>query len=88
MRQAIITKYFGPTDHKGSRIKATCATGSIIIPYAYNLNTFENHEAAALELKEKFGWINNDTTLIAATMPKDDGYCFTQIKVESRLVVI
>ena len=35
--QAIQTKYIGPTNTKGARIKAFCAAGSITIPYNYEL---------------------------------------------------
>lgn len=33
MTQAIITKFLGPTNYKGARIKATSAYGSITVGY-------------------------------------------------------
>jgi hypothetical protein len=50
LMQAIVTKYIGPTNFRGSRIKATAAAGSITIPYEAALNPTQNHDAAALAL--------------------------------------
>ena len=56
MRQAITTKYFGPSNVRGSRIKATAAAGSVWYEYepAYGLD--QNHTEAAAKLANKFGW--------------------------------
>ena len=54
--QAIITKYFGPTNTRGSRIKAQCAAGSITIGYPYELSGMDCHVAAAKALVNKLGW--------------------------------
>jgi hypothetical protein len=54
--QAIITKYFGPTNTRGSRIKATCAAGSVTISYPYELSGQACHRAAADALVQKMGW--------------------------------
>jgi hypothetical protein len=54
--QAIITKYFGPTNSRGSRIKATAAAGSITISYPYDLSGQACHRAAADALVKKMGW--------------------------------
>ena len=53
--QAIITKYFGPSeDGKGSRIKAKCERGSITIPFSYEAPTPEAaHREAAHALINK-----------------------------------
>jgi len=57
--QAIQTKYLGPTNHRGSRVKATCAAGSVIVSWDYSLpnNIEENHRAAAYFLAvNKLKW--------------------------------
>lgn len=55
--QAIETKYFGPGNVKGSRVKATTASGhSITLHWDYGLNPEENHMAAANALKNKLKW--------------------------------
>ena len=61
MTQSIITKYLGPTDHRGSRVKAT-TTGmrnnvSFTHDWDYALGTTENHIAAAKGLVAKLGWL-------------------------------
>lgn len=54
--QAIQTKYISPTNHRGARIKATAAAGSITISYPYELSGQACHRAAAEALRDKFGW--------------------------------
>ena len=56
MRQAIITKYHGPTNSNGSRIKASCEAGSIWFDYSHRHNSDENHMLAVLALLRKLGW--------------------------------
>jgi hypothetical protein len=48
MSQAIITKFLGPTNTRGARIKATCWHGSVIVPYDYS--AFRPHRVAAQAL--------------------------------------
>ncbi len=73
--KAIKTRYLGPTDHRGSRIKAT-AEGireSVTVPYPHEMNSGPDaHSVAALALCRKMGW---DGTLIAGGL--DDCYVFT-----------
>jgi len=54
--QAIQTRYFGPTNSRGARIKATAAAGSVTISYPYELSGQETHHAAAQALAAKFNW--------------------------------
>jgi hypothetical protein len=56
MRQAIETKFLGPTNFRGSRVKASCQVGSITIGWDDALDPSDNHRAAARALVEKFGW--------------------------------
>lgn len=54
---AIQTKWIGPTDTKGSRIKAfTCNDHSITVGYASSLSSEEAHKGAAMALCNKMGW--------------------------------
>ena len=71
MRQAIVTKYIGPTNHRGARIKATAFAGSATIPFDYELGIPAAHEAAARALADKFGWVGD--MVGGSTL---DGYCF------------
>lgn len=52
--QAIITKYLGPTNNRGSRIVAKCERGRIIVSWDYKLNVNENHKAARDALLRRF----------------------------------
>lgn len=58
MAQAILTKYHGPTDKRGTRISAEAQAGKIIVSYDYDLDDDDNHKKAALELIKKVGWEN------------------------------
>ena len=52
--QAIITKYIGPTNSRGARIKAECGRGKIFFSYPYELSGDEVHRAAVEALVSKF----------------------------------
>jgi len=71
--QAITTKYLGPTNVKGSRIKATAAAGSLTIHIDHALNIEANHTKAAELLAHKYGWGGQ---WFMGGLPNDDGYCF------------
>ena len=53
---AAATKYIGPTNTHGARIKARCAAGSITVGFDYALNEDERHLGAANALVKKLGW--------------------------------
>ena len=81
--QTIITKYLGPTNHRGSRYKAT-HTGnytSVTLSADYSLNAEDNHAAAAQALAEKLGWegeyTGGHTQEGMAFVYLDGGYFFT-----------
>lgn len=52
--QAIQTKFLSATNFKGSRIKATCERGSLVIPLDYGLSGDKVHRAAADALILRF----------------------------------
>ena len=72
MTQAILTKYLGPTESRGSRIKATCASGSITVGYPYGLSGQAVHRFAADALCQKLGW--NSSNLVGGST--STGYAF------------
>lgn len=76
MRQAITTKYLGPTDTKGSRVKATAAAGSITVHWDYELNESRNHLAAARALADKFGWSGE---WVAGGLPNGAGNVYVDV---------
>ena len=74
--QAIQCKYFGPTNSKGSRIKATCAAGSVTIAYPHELSGQAVYRAAAEALADKLGWnTGNYGAMLGGCLP-DGSYCF------------
>jgi hypothetical protein len=52
--QSITTKYLGPTNSRGSRIKASCSRGSITVPYEHGIDTNLAHRRAFYALLLKF----------------------------------
>ena len=75
--QAIETRYLGPTNTKGGRIKATAAAGSVTISYDHALNSDANHKAAADALIAKMGWTG---TFAQGGNVKCDGYFFVNVE--------
>jgi hypothetical protein len=56
MRQAIQTKFFGRTNTRGARVKASAQVGSVVIPYDYSLVQEGAHAEAAKRLAARYGW--------------------------------
>lgn len=80
--QAIVTKYFGPTNQRGSRIKAKAEAGFAWHIYDSALSADENHRAAAELLCKKLGWVsapNNFYTTLAQGQLPDGSNVFTFI---------
>jgi len=75
-RQAITTKYIGPTNSRGSRVKAKAAAGSIIIPWDDGLDVNDNHKRAAMALANKFGWTGK---LAEGGLPSGDGNVYVMV---------
>ena len=70
--KAIMTKYKGPTDTRGSRIIASdCDGNRISIGYPYELSGEAVHRKAAEALRDKMGW----TGELNGGAVKS-GYCF------------
>ena len=71
--KAILTKYLGPTNVRGSRVKASAEGVSVTIPYASELNAERAHDEAALALVRKMGWPG---TLVRGGRPDMRGYVY------------
>ncbi len=78
---AITTKYLGPTNFKGSRIKAKWESKSYTVAWDYELDSLNNHMKAAailayaLELKAEWVGAPTDTGWVFA--PKYEAHTFT-----------
>ncbi len=77
--KAILTRYLGPTDYRGSRIVATAEGGRnydtgrdtphrLTIPYDYAAND-GGHRAAAYALRDRLGWTGE---MVGGTLPNGD----------------
>ena len=75
--QAIETRYLGPTNNRGGRIKATAWGGSITVGYDHALNTDDAHRAAANALIAKMGWHG---TYAQGGNAKGTGYYFVNVE--------
>ena len=73
--QAIQTKHIGPTITKGSRIKATCAAGSVTIGYPHELSGMGCHAKVAYALLAKMHW---DYKLVGGQLA-DQSYVFVMV---------
>ena len=80
MRQAIVTKFMGPTDHRGARVKARCEAGTLTISWDDAQGVEENHSLAAWALANKFGWLEEGWTLHGGGLPSKDGNCYVLVK--------
>lgn len=79
--QAIHTKYFGPSNVRGSRIKAQCDAGSLTVGYDHALDVEGNHAAAAEALRKKLGWNSPYYGKLAGgALPKENGYAFVFVQ--------
>lgn len=79
--QTITTKFIGPTNTKGSRVKATCWLGSVTVGWDHALNTEQNHEEAAQAMVDKLNDDRSHTdsrwSIVAqGHMPDGKGYAF------------
>ena len=65
--KAILTKYHGPTNTKGSRLSATAEGGNrIYVGRNCELSIEDNHAAAARQLKLKMNWPGD---MVGGTLP-------------------
>jgi hypothetical protein len=86
MRQAIVTKYLGPTDHQGARIKATSGGGlTLTVAWDYASDVEDNHQAAANALADKYNWRNPGNgkryAYVGGSIP-GSGFAFVQVETD------
>ena len=76
LRQAIVTKYHGPTDKRGSRISARCEIKRVFFGYDCTKNTIDNHRAAMRELVQQLGW---GGLWHGGGLPDGSSYCWVML---------
>lgn len=82
MFQAIVTKFHGPTDHHGARIRASADAGRIWHNYNPARSVDINHLEAAEALCLKLGW---DGDWHGGALPGDTGYAHVRDNPEFKL---
>lgn len=65
-KQAILTRYRGPTNVRGSRILVSCPGGRMRVNYDHAMNSNDNHKAAAYAMALKMGWVGS---MVGGTLP-------------------
>jgi len=75
--QAITTKFLGPTNFRGSRIKARCEAGTLLVSWNHALDSEANHKGAALALVKKLGWKGR---WVGGGLPDTTGYAFVCVR--------
>lgn len=80
--QAIVTKYHGPGNVRGSRVSATAQAGRVVIEWDDRLHFEPNHELAAKKLCAKFNWPNE---IIGGQLP-DGRFVWVMIPKGSKIV--
>ena len=76
---SIETIWYGPTDHRGSRVKATAGKGRTVwVSYEYGRDEFgyDAHDIAARKLMDKMGWNWN---LLRAPSASGKGFVYVAI---------
>lgn len=75
--QAIQTKYIGPSETKGARIKAWCAAGSLTVDF-HSIDAHDDqhrYEQVAMMLRAKLGWDKgHHGDIVTGCLPNGD-YC-------------
>lgn len=77
-RQAIHTKYIGPTNHKGARVKAYGQAGAVTVGWDHALDTQGNHNRAVVAFLESFKW---GGTWVNGGSADDVGFVYVEVPV-------
>jgi hypothetical protein len=72
---AIRSRYYGPTDTRGSRFIATNGEKRVTVPYDYAVSTIENHAAAAQAFLDKHNCF--ESRLVGDAFYYDNDYFWT-----------
>jgi len=72
---AIVTRYHGPTNTRGSRIVARTRHFRVVVAYDHSLSLTQNHLRAADALSSTLGW---EGRTIGGVLPNND-YCWNRI---------
>lgn len=74
--RAIFTRFYGPTNRRGARIKASDPLGPHSVTVSYDYGARNAHEVAARALCEKLGWTG---TLVSGGAPGGEVFVFVPV---------
>ena len=74
--QTIHTKFLAPTNHRATRVKATCEAGSVEVGWSYEGSTADEHVRACQKLLKKLGW---DGEWVGGASESENGYTFIRV---------
>ena len=77
MYQSIETKFFGPTNFKGTRVQAKACAATVYHNWDHALDSYGNHENAAKALASKLGW--EYSRLVGGGNAASTGYNFVML---------
>ena len=66
--KAIQTKFIGPSETRGARVKAWIENIPVVLPWDHALEVVDNHGAAARKLAERLRW---NGRLVGGTLPDE-----------------
>jgi len=81
MRQAITTKFMGPTDFHGSRVKAYAQAGTVTLEWKSELDADDNHRAAAHTLANRFNWLDDGSRLVGGGLAHQNNHAVAWVMV-------
>jgi hypothetical protein len=82
--KAIQTKFMGPTDFKGARVKAWIEGIPLVMPWNHGLEAVDNHGAAARALAVSLKWSGR---LVGGSLPDPDGESMAWVFVDGGVSV-
>lgn len=77
MAYSVVTKFLGPTDHRGSRVRAVGIFGAVTIPWDHALDSLDNHYAAVRALLAKCGVTPHGNLTPSESPVRGHSYVFT-----------
>ena len=80
MRQAIETRFRGPTNCRGARISVRAQAGRKIYDWKHNLNVEHNHLFAAQRFASERGWFRAGTKLVGGELADGRGFAFVMVE--------
>lgn len=72
--QSIETKYFGPTNTRGSRVQVRTESCKKVISWDHSLDSKENHVQAAIQAAKEWQWIKPGDKVVYGGKADGTGY--------------